>query len=178
MLEGEGLEVLQEKGILSFLDIHFARFVSGLAEKNHDMLTFSAALLSSHTRQGHICLDLSAMAGRPLWEQEKGEDPFVCPKLKEWKEGLQQCGVVGSPGEYRPLILDEGLKLYLYRYWEYQQKLAEFLRDRVEGLQPPADLEGLKQGLLRLFPGDASDGAVDMQKVAAFTALSKRFCVI
>jgi exodeoxyribonuclease V alpha subunit len=36
----------------------------------------------------------------------------------------------------------------------------------------------LKEGLVRLFPGDPSGEDIDKQEVAAFTALSRRFCVI
>ncbi|MBW1999573.1 MAG: exodeoxyribonuclease V subunit alpha [Deltaproteobacteria bacterium] len=178
MANTEDLYLLHDKGILSYLDIHFARLISRLAEKNQFLVSLSAALLSSHTRQGHICLDLSAMAGKPLPAQEKEEEDFLCPELEEWVRGLEESRVVGRPGEYNPLILDERARLYLYRYWEYQERLAESIRERAEGIDLPGDPRMFERMLSTLFPGDPSDGDGDMQKVAAFTALSKRFCVI
>ena len=54
-----GMEVLLEKGILSPLDIHFAALMGRLGGSEAPELLMAAALVSSCTRQGHICLDCS-----------------------------------------------------------------------------------------------------------------------
>ncbi len=84
--------------------------------------------------------------------------------------------MVGEPGRYKPLILDDRFRLYLYRYWDYQEKLADSIKRRVSEDQPDIDAPALKERLERLFPGD-HEGETDWQKVAAFTAWVKRFCV-
>ncbi len=173
----EDLYRLYDSGRLSLLDIHFATFTARLAARNIPELSFAAALVSSYTRQGHICLDLSSVEGKQLLEGEDGEDPVVCPKLNDWCRKLRESTVVGDPGEYKPLILDDRSRLYLFRYWDYQEKLGDSIRRRISGDEAKIDITLLKEKLRRLFPGDQTE-EIDWQRVAAFTALMKRFCVI
>jgi len=173
----EDLARLHERGILSHLDIHFARFMARLAGKEAPELFLAAALLSSHTRQGHICLDLSIMEGKQVLEEGDGEPPLDCPKLSDWCKRLRESPVVGELGEYKPLILDENSRLYLYRYWDYQKRLANLIKRRVAEDEENVDVTLLKDGLERLFPAGKGD-EIDWQKVAAFAAAFKRFCVI
>lgn len=184
-MKNEDLNRLYDNEILSPLDVHFARFVSKLAGNGTLVpdVSLAAALVSSCTRQGHICLDLSGVAGTQLLDGENG-GPVVCPELREWQKTLEKSPVVGTPGEYKPLILDSRSRLYLYRYWDYQEKLADLIRTRVSKDKEDIDITLLKKGLTRLFgagltqssPGQAED--IDWQKVAAFTSLIERFCVI
>jgi len=173
----EYLYRLYRHGILSLLDIHFARFTARVAGGDVPELSLAAALVSSYTRQGHICLDLSSVSGGELLEGENGGEPIVCPELKEWLRKLGKSTVVGKPGEYKPLILDDRPRLYLFRYWDYQEKLADSIRRRVREHTRNIDMSALKQDLERLFPADQAKG-IDWQRVAAFAALMKRFSVI
>ena len=113
------------------LDIHFARFIARLAGKNVFGLSLAASLVSSYTRQGHVCLDLSSVEGKELLKGEDGIDPVVCPELNNWCKQLRESTVVGNPGEYKPLILDDRSRLYLFRYWEYQEKLADSIKRQI-----------------------------------------------
>jgi exodeoxyribonuclease V alpha subunit len=139
----EDLYRLLNNGVVSRLDIHFADFVAGLAEGPILELSLSAALVSSATRQGHICLDLNTMAEKTLVEQEDGQKPLVCPELRDWRKGLINSRVVGAPGDYKPLILDGGSRLYLFRYWDYQERLADLIRSRVYDVDKTIDLPKL-----------------------------------
>jgi len=171
------LRRLQETGLLTPLDVHFSRFMERLAGGDVPELILASALVSSAARQGHICLDLATVAGKVIVEGEGGEEPVRCPSLSPWCARLGETHVVGKPGEYRPLLLDAGRRLYLYRYWEYQERLAAAVRERVTRVGETVDGESLSQGLARLFPEEEPDG-VNWQKVAAFTALTRKFCVI
>jgi exodeoxyribonuclease V alpha subunit len=174
MTELKKVTELGSTGIFSPLDIHFSRLVTRLNNGYLPELALAAAMVSSYTRQGHICLDLRELGGKQL-----GSDPEVlrCPDVSDWCERLRESGVVGHPGEFKPLVLDRGARLYLYRYWEYQQKLVEALRPRIAGPPPSTGTEALKVQLEKLFPSDGG-GEVDWQKVAAFTAAWKTICVI
>ena len=88
---------LYDSGILSVLDIHFASFTSRLAGKNVSELSLAAALVSSYTRQGHVCLDLSSVEGKELLKGENDIDPVVCPELNNWCKQLRKTGMVGNP---------------------------------------------------------------------------------
>jgi exodeoxyribonuclease V alpha subunit len=176
-MKEEHLYTLYHEGLISNLDLHFARLMARLCGRPVKGLALAAALVSGFTRKGHICLDLSTLAGRQLLEAPSGEVSVVCPELSEWGRNLRESGVVGNPGEYRPLILDDRSRLYLLRYWDYQETLADLIWKLVHEGVEDLHFDLLKEGLIRLFTDDRVSG-VDWQKVAAFTALSKRFCVI
>ncbi len=168
------LDSLAKANTFSPLDLHFAKLMAGLSGKGTDGLFLAAALASHYRGEGHICFDLSSMAGKKI--QEEDPDSPACPKLGKWLSSLKAEEVVGKPGEYRPLILD-GSRLYLYRYWDYEKKLIDNLKARL--VNNPAEINQglLKDGLKRLFPNN-SPGETDWQKVAAFASALKKFCVI
>ncbi len=165
---------LLKRNVLSPLDVHFAGLMTHLSGTGSEALFLAAALASHYQGLGHVCFDLSGLAGKTLLEGEP--DSPVCPPLERWSQGLEKEGVVGRPGEYRPLILN-GPRLYLYRYWEYEKKLIDFLKERTAEAALPADESSLRAGLARLFPSP-DPGETDWQKVAALASAWKRFCVI
>jgi len=168
------IERLYEQGILSDLEIQFGRFMAELSGGENPEIALAAAMASNYQREGNICFNLSSMAGKPL--PEDGTEPFLAPELKKWQSILEKSPVVGRPGDFRPLILD-GSRLYLYRYWDYETKLANNLKTRTAGDWEKVDEAALKDGLARLFPEEGEE-ETDWQKVAAFTSAMKGFCVI
>jgi len=151
--------------------------MSRVAGGNIPELSLAASLVSSYTRQGHVCLDLSSLERKELLKGEGGIDPVVCPELNNWCKQLRETAVVGNPGEYKPLILDDRSRLYLFRYWEYQEKLADSIRRRIHDTGVDSGIGLLKEELMRLFPFNEAE-TINWQRVAAFTALMKQFCVI
>ena len=168
------LVYLQESGFFSPLDLHFAKFMDKLSGASSQELVLAAALVSRFTREGHICLDLALQ--EPLPVSEIGE-AVVFPEAGKWGKKLRQSGVVGGPGDHTPLILDHKDRLFLYRYWEYQEELAKGIKNRIGRESRVSEMESLRQGLNRIFPAVNGDG-IDWQKVAAFAAARRRFCVI
>ena len=161
---------------------YFAGFINRLAVKATPELELAAALVSSRTAAGHICLDLAGVAGRPLSPLITGENEQIlatirCPELSSWREQLLHSGVVGRPGEQTPLILSPQDRLYLHRFWEYEKTVADWIhlrcRDRL-----PIDLEKLAQDLARLFPDSSSSAGIDWQKIAAIVAVTRSFAVV
>ncbi|MCX5828441.1 MAG: exodeoxyribonuclease V subunit alpha [Deltaproteobacteria bacterium] len=179
------LDQLYRQQYLSALDLHFARFIQGLAGDDAPDVALAAALVSRWRGEGHICLDLSIPAGKFLLPGTN--DPVRCPDLDHWCQTLSESPVAGQPGEWKPLIL-VGTRLYLYRYWEYENKLAMILKQRMQADLPAFDENRMRESLDRLFPPPVSDGETDgwqgvdirtdWQKVAAFTAFAKSFSVI
>ncbi|MCG6536962.1 MAG: exodeoxyribonuclease V subunit alpha, partial [Syntrophales bacterium LBB04] len=162
--EGEGF---------SALDRHFARFIARISGDGRREIFLAAALVSGSTSAGNICLDLKALAGLP------GAGVEAYPPTDRWLAILAENNALGRPGDYRPLILDDKGRLYLYRYWDYETKLADFVRARAkkgsEGAWPEERLALIREKLALLFPPEAGD---DGQKLAALTALLKSFTVI
>lgn len=166
---------LGEAGILGSLDLHFARFLCRLAGQERWELALAAALTSSWTAAGHVCLDLAQVAGRTLpLELDGGCVSF--PSRRGWERALRQTPVVGAPGDYTPLVLDHAGRLYLHRYWAYERGLATRLKARASEPILGLDLASLGAGLAILFP--AAGVRPDWQKVAAALALVRRFSVI
>ncbi len=174
MGRNQHLSPLYESGAFSFLDIRFADFLWKLADKKSQGILVAAALVSRNQHLGHICLDLPSAAGTALKEGGHSS-PLVCPTLDVWIGALRSSGVVGEPGDFTPLVLDHKNRLYLHRYWEYEQNLAELIRKRVNSPPEPASLPENMMDLL--FPSPET-WETDWQKVAAFAAVTRKFCVI
>ncbi|MBU0697930.1 MAG: exodeoxyribonuclease V subunit alpha [Proteobacteria bacterium] len=171
------LKDLYDNGIFNDIDFHFARFITGLCRQDDPYIFLGAALASHVTGTGDVYLDLASVVETPLFENQDGAIGLKYPPLSVWTEKLRASPVVGSSGEFRPLILDEKNRLYLYRYWEYEKKLSESVIKRVQKDIDPINIPLLQDGLQRLFPMVSQEGT-DWQKVAALTATLKKFCVI
>ena len=159
------------------IDRHFANFVLRLEGRDNAHLWLAAALVSNATQAGNVCLDLAALAGKPLLEGEVTASTPCAPGLFDWLKALKQSTIVGEPGEFRPLVLDYSNRLYLYRYWKYEQRVAEFLAAFASTDLLDCDADLLEEGLSRLFPPGASE-ELDWQRLAAVTAMLRRFSLI
>jgi len=173
----EAITTLYESGIISKTDIHFANFIADLSKDNNPEIFLGAALVSSATGNGDICLDLGSISEKQTVTEKDGEMSVLFPKLDVWLEKLRKNPVVGNPGEFCPLILDKNNRLYLYRYWEYEKILSESIKRRVKEDVKDIDATLLKESLKRLFP-EKSKNDINWQKVASLTAAIKRFSVI
>jgi exodeoxyribonuclease V alpha subunit len=177
----EHLETLSHWGQLTDLDVHFGRFLARLAGDATPELVMAACLTSHATGNSHVCLDLNELAGQPLYG-DVGLS-WTPPPLGSWTKMLLASSVVGRPGDFRPLVLDEHGRLYLYRYWHYEQQLINDLRQRIADHPHDVDETRLCDGLKRLFPQrevteQRKEADINWQKIAAAVAVLKRFCVI
>ncbi len=177
ILNEKNIQTLLDNGFLSELDIHFARFMTRISGQDSPGLFLAAALVSRATSQGHVCLDLSSLNEMPLLSDDSAAETLPLPSLDEWRDILLSSSVVGGPGDFRPLVFDGKTRLYLYRYWEYEKTLAEFLTATAASVVEKTDAPLLRDGMSRLFPKTTSHGT-DWQKVAAFVSVVKKFCVI
>jgi exodeoxyribonuclease V alpha subunit len=169
------LETLRQAGHLSDLDLHFSRLLTRLAGCESPELMLAACLVSHWTGNGHVCVDLNTLAGTALFAPS--ETPWPAPELHTWIDTLRASPVVGRPGDFCPLVLDASGRLYLYRYWHYEQQLAADLRQRAAPMPGDRDTRRLRDGLARLFP-ESTPLDCNWQKIAAAVATLKRFCVI
>ncbi len=147
----------------------FADFIAREAGvPRDDLLPRTASWLCVRHEAGDVCLDLAELAGSP-WPDNVG----VAPPLDSWRAALLETPCVVEPGGEAPLVLD-GSRLYLYRLWRDEVRVAEGIRARLTG-SVALDEARLRSGLRRLFP----DGhGVDWQKIAVALAVARRFAVI
>ncbi|MHC1742531.1 MAG: exodeoxyribonuclease V subunit alpha [Syntrophobacteraceae bacterium] len=176
-MDREIAETLRRSGGLSVLDCSFADFLNRRTERDDPLVWSAAALVSQATGLGHVCLDLPTAAGVPLPLLPESQRALNSPDLAVWRSRLLSHPAVGRPGESRPLILDAQDRLYLHRYWSYEQSLAVRVQQDARCPIEPIDEPTLSAGLARLF-GERADGRADWQKIAACAAVLNRFCII
>lgn len=154
------------------LDRQFAGLMMRLSESTDPLLALSAALVTRATAHGHVCVDLRKAAS--LLPEQTG---LSLPELASWAERLLASGVVGTPGDSMPLILDHRHRLYLYRYWRYEQVLVREILERTAEHDPALSHETLR-GAFRKYFAAPRGSEMDWQKVGAFAAVTRRFSVI
>jgi exodeoxyribonuclease V alpha subunit len=165
------------------LDREFFRFI--MERSGGGAAALAGAILCNRISSGDTCLDLGDASGKKLGDvlgiSGAGlDDPLLAgtlPPGKAWIASLKKSGVVGSPGDKRPLVLDGSGRLYLYRYWHYEKILAGTISARLALEPPPVDEALLHDGLARYCPGTPGEGP-DWQRIAALRALTGRFTVI
>ncbi|MCD6271890.1 MAG: exodeoxyribonuclease V subunit alpha, partial [Deltaproteobacteria bacterium] len=180
-----GAAVFEYSGLFNSIDIRFANFIARISENNDPDILLGAALVSNVTGDGNVCLDLASFAGRALTEMYQAESaekvpPVVCPAISTWRKKLLSISAVGRPGDYCPLIMDDD-RLYLYRYWEYEKKLADSIRSRVlsqscNKVCGRIDSDFLQKTFAWLFP--VQERTTDRQRAALLNVVFNNFTVI
>ncbi len=170
-------DTLAAAGYFAPLDLHFARTSAALVREERQAVLLGLALVSRHTRDGHVCVDLARTAGdRPIDEAGEPIGSVRFPELSAWCAALEQSSLVSDGARCSPLVLREGRRLYLRRYWEHERRLAELLIERAKPRDEALDGRVLRPALLRLFgPAPAEP---DWQRIAVQLALLERLVVI
>ena len=167
---------LYYKDNITDTDVHFANFIAEIDKNDDPDIFLVAALVSRATGNRDVYLDLGSVAETSVFLELNGDGALKGPKLSEWSKKISRCRAVGQPGDFRPLILDKKNRLYLYRYWEYENHLSDAIARRMKEENPNINRTLLKDSLKRLFPENDEDSK--WLKVAAVIAAFKKFCVI
>ena len=165
------LQGLRAAGDLDDLDLHFARLMTRMAVQPSVTLAVAAAAASQATGEGHVCTDLTLLAVAAASAGVEQTD------ARALRDTLLVSGVATTPGGFAPLVLDDAGRLYLWRYHDWQQRVARALVARVEDAAD-VDEDLLRDGLARVFPAQAGQPGADRQRLAAAVAVLKRLAVI
>ncbi|KOR33421.1 hypothetical protein TI05_01015 [Achromatium sp. WMS3] len=159
------------------IDAQLANHLSILTGEKSPEVLLAAALVSQRIGVGDVCLDLENCQAIPFFQlpDATGKLPKI-PPINTWHQKLINSPLVGTPHKRRPLILDQQ-RLYLERYWQFENKLATALEARLGTWNANIDPVLLITGLERLFPPDTTT-AINWQKIAAAMAVLRPFCVI
>lgn len=206
LTSAELLEALQgwtQSGWLRHLDAAMARFAATLVPDAPPIALLCAALVAHMESRGHSCLLVDELHARPHellgWTAEPRQawdalKPRLPAALDDWLAALRGCALVQSapcglagPGAHlpsaegstAPLVLC-GTRLYLRRYWAYEQRVATQVRER-GALREAVDTAAVNAWLEKLFaPAEGQKPAKgpDWQKVACAVALRGRLSVI
>ncbi len=181
------------RGWLRSLDAAFAWFLWREVPEADPWLILAAALASHQLGRGHVCLDLAATLADPAFalslppESEAGEEiatdlpgrVLAGMTLEGWIAALDCPQLVGE-GEGETPLVHAGGRLYLRRYWCYEQAVRRGIEARLP-VSPGAALsaESLRAPLDILFPPTAiAAGLADWQKLGCALAARNRFAVI
>lgn len=176
-------------GWLSRLDRAFAGFLIDQEPAATESLIWAGALVSHQLGRGEVYLDLEKLCTNPgatlaipsdeVWYAADEEAVrelalFKTQALADWLQALAQSSLVAAAEGSTPLVL-QGSRLYLRRYWQYQQTLDHEIGRRLRPVRDslPASLQ---TSLSELF--DRSGEQPDWQKVACVLALRARFAII
>ena len=162
------------RGELSDIAWHFAELLGRLDPSAVPSVLLAGALVSERTVAGDVCMRLADEAGRRLLS-DTAEDEIVAPALAEWRKALEHSESVGQPGESRPLILEPDGRLYLYRYWEWEKRLAGDLLARAALADFEVDDAVVARAVDMFFPVQPE---AMWQRVAAALAILRPFTVI
>jgi exodeoxyribonuclease V alpha subunit len=146
-----------ERGWLRALDKAFVAFLHELAPDDDPLVLLAAALTSHQLGHGHVCLDLFETLKEPDFalslppEGDLHSGAMVLPsQLLDALDGAHWCKVLASSSlvalaadgcevQSRPLVLS-GKRLYLRRYWAYERRIDNALRQRLAEPKRPGDL--------------------------------------
>ncbi|GLQ31765.1 exodeoxyribonuclease V subunit alpha [Litoribrevibacter albus] len=197
------LSYLTEQALIRPLDLEFARFLwsqeikhnsnlaSAEASQRAELCAKYGALVSVYLGKGHVCVQLESLISGPT-------HPFLDTEKTSYRQLasldqdllsllafnidelplLADCISV-SYEPIKPLMLEKSqqgqvTRMYLNRYWHYEEGIAKFVR---KGQSIKVDDVALANILDGLFPSTA-DGSVDYQKLAAAVALTTSMSVI
>lgn len=138
-----------------------------------ELVGAAAGLCGFWRAQGHACLPLEQLPARLSSRRREGYLPL--PPAAELLGALRGSGLVSSaevalaePDRPTPLVLGAKNRLYLWRYFHAEQRLAGRLKALAESPPLPFDLARIEPPFHRLFP-EARAG--DVQAVAAAACL-------
>ena len=157
------------------------------------LLLLAAALASHQLGRGHVCLDLTATLSAPDFalslppEGDDLSDPPPLPSdvlatltLSEWQAALHHPLLTSEGPGNTPLVVvtthsGSDTRLYLRRYWQYEQTLHQQIATRLAATGDDSPFDLLPKTLNVLFkPSDD----LDWQKTACALAARNRFGII
>lgn len=181
-----------EAGVLDHADVHLAEAVGRLTPTTSPEVLLAAALAVRAVRLNHVCVVLDELPGSIVLDDIDDQvdlSSLPWPSPEHWRAELR-CSeavatVIGDPspgagavdGTIRPLVFD-GTRLYLERYWRFEQEVANDLITRAATRSPGVTGVGAAAvgALDHLFP--PAPGHVDLQRRAAEVALTSNLAVI
>ena len=181
------LHHLREQGALHALDLHLLDMALrryALSASLSDAVQLALALTSMAVRRGHACIELSAVTPDWILEREPADGAErstvrdslseLCAKVRQSGFGKELLAVVpalvGEPGRAGTPFVLAGPRLYLRRYFEYEQVIVQRLHAMAKRQQTELS-DGVRGAIRELLDQP------DAQR-AAEQALTRPFCII
>lgn len=147
----------------------FARALARVVASHHNALGGDASD-AVHVESAAYAVTLAEDEGQPCLPPEA---------VAAWVDALMRSPVVASRGDAdRPLVLDYDGRLYLQRWFAYEQALSRAWCERSISAPLFRDVTVARATLDRLFDVRTEGQPFDAQRLAVAVALLRRACVI
>ncbi|MBT3769968.1 MAG: AAA family ATPase, partial [Acidiferrobacteraceae bacterium] len=161
-------------GQLPDIALHFAGLLHRLDPNADESVLLAGALAGERVISGEVCIDLVRLANSTVFDSDDAPG-MSAPDLDLWQQALKSSPLVSDGTATTPLVVTPDGRLYLYRYFELERRLAELIMQRTQICDVAIDSTQLEAALDTLFPDDATSAD---QRNAATLAVHNRFTVI
>lgn len=181
---------LKEKKYLTDLNYQFAKLIHeqqkdfSYTQEQKDLAIFLAALVSFNVMKGHSCINLNSdLINNPFKLNNENDKNEILKKIGgieplQWQKNLQNhIAFSHNPEQVAPLLF-QGNRLYFYRYWQAENRIAQKMQAAAQSdlTNDEAEIALNKTVLNQLFP--PVENTVFRQKMAVATALKQRLTFI
>ncbi|TCK01883.1 DNA helicase/exodeoxyribonuclease V alpha subunit [Volucribacter psittacicida] len=188
------LAQLTQQQIISKADYYFAKMIAdkqqpyAYAQPLQNLAILLAALCSYSYQQGNTCLSLQNNPNMDFFglAYRQGEQDYLAEiwqkidhlPVTQWQEALaEHIAFSQDPQQHiAPLVFQFG-RLYFYRVWQDESKLANYLQSAVKNSQNfHPDPQAINAILHQLF--EPTEQEINWQQIAVATAVKQSFCLI
>ncbi len=172
---------LLNMGKLRPIDTQFAQFIAAKSTitqspEQAEAMGLLAMVVSHELGNGHVCLHIPQGKQNTMWLAEKlmltpeqldiwQQSELHLVKPFDWRALLNanaQICSTGTPSKPTPLVFD-GERLYLFRYWHYEQAIGQRFADMVSHSLVSHHSQALQEVLDHLFAIDGEQLAKSYQ---------------
>ena len=130
------LAALRKSARLRRADVALGEWIARAFPGSTAEVALAGALAARAVADGHSALELARASAWLAALDGEGKPPAL-PHVEAWCEALSRSAAVhanGRAGDLRPLVLDGQGRVYLRRYFDYEQQLARALTTRAQPL--------------------------------------------
>ncbi|MGQ4277150.1 exodeoxyribonuclease V subunit alpha [Pseudidiomarina sp. E22-M8] len=180
------LRTWYEHGWLRAIDLSLAEYLYHKLDQDAEHIAVLAALVSHQLGHGHPCLDLAKLRADVSGTLQLPPEHTSYDSIRACVSAQQVVDQLGADIWARlanseavtqansPLVLQNQQRLYLRRYWNYEQQITRDLQDRMARLYPIAS-GNLRDTLDDLF---GQEGVISWQRLACAMAVRSGFTII
>ncbi|MBN8885357.1 MAG: exodeoxyribonuclease V subunit alpha [Rudaea sp.] len=179
------IDRLEALGVLQAVDAALGRLLAVKSADAGEALGVAAALVSAALARGHSCLPLAALHdfAADLAIDAEAKLPPRLPTVETVRAALSASSLVARDvTAAAALVFDAEERIYLRRYYVYEQTVAEALRARLADSSLAGDIAHIDPPALRAAlaqPAAARSRSDDLdQRIAVLLALRSRFLII
>ncbi|MDD7426350.1 MAG: exodeoxyribonuclease V subunit alpha, partial [[Actinobacillus] rossii] len=188
------LSKLRHLNVISAADYYFAKFIHDkqqnqyYSELEQDIVLLVAAVCHQSYLQGNTCIRLTedllrnpfVLAERYSHETQlilsEIQIKFTSLKIEQNKNMLcEHIAFTTTPKSNEAPFVIQGETIYLYRAWQDEQMVVNYLKSAVKKSQFSVPMDSTREILARYF---APRHGIDWQKIAVATALIQPFTLI